>query len=60
VCANAASKGHLDIFRYAHENGREWDGHTIMIARENKYLEVAEWAITNGCRNERQRNDFYF
>ena len=45
TCTAAAVKGHLDVLKYAHENGRPWDWTTSLNAAES----VREWLKENGC-----------
>ena len=49
VCSLAASRGHLEILKWAHSNGCPWDRWTCMNASENGHLEVLEWAISQKC-----------
>ena len=45
----AASKGHLDCLRYAHEQGCTWDKNTCYRAAENGHLDCLRYAHKNGC-----------
>lgn len=49
TCAFAAFNGHLDVLKYAHENGCEWDEYTCTCAARNGHLDVLKYAHENGC-----------
>lgn len=49
VCAGAAKYGHLDVIKYARNNGCKWDHHTCDWAARFGHLEVLKWARDNGC-----------
>ena len=49
LCTEAARKGHLEVLRWAHQNGCPWDGRTCARAAEGGHLEVLQWAHENGC-----------
>ena len=49
VCAEAASRGHLDILKMARESGYQWDVNTCIAAALNDHLGVLIWAIEHGC-----------
>ena len=49
TCANAARGGHLDVLRWARENGCAWNANTCAFAAEGGHLEVLRWARENGC-----------
>lgn len=49
VCSAAASEGHLDILRWAHEKGYFWDKHTTASAAFGGHLKVLKWLHKNGC-----------
>ena len=48
-CTIAASNGHLDCLKYAHENGCSWNAYTCKIASRNGYLNCLKYAHENGC-----------
>ena len=48
-CADAAAEGHLNVLRWARENGCPWDERTCKLAAEEGHLEVFNWACANGC-----------
>jgi hypothetical protein len=50
TCELAAKSGHLDILKWARENGCPWNEWTCFYAVENDHLEVLKWARENGCR----------
>ena len=41
--------GHLEVLKWARENGCDWDSNTCSYAAENGHLEVLKWARENGC-----------
>ncbi|CAB9515262.1 ankyrin repeat protein [Seminavis robusta] len=41
--------GHLDILKYAHENGCPWDKSTCSSAARGGHLEILKFARDNGC-----------
>jgi hypothetical protein len=49
VCELAAVEGHLDILRYAHENGYPWDGDSCRAAARNGHLSILKYLHENGC-----------
>jgi hypothetical protein len=49
TCAIAARRGHLDVLRWAHENGCPWDEKTCEEAAERGDLKMLKWAHENGC-----------
>ena len=48
-CYYAASNGHLECLRYAHEHGCPWDRSTCSWAASNGHLECLRYAHENGC-----------
>ena len=48
-CSVIASKGYLEILKWARENGCNWDSLTCSFAAENGHLNVLQWARENGC-----------
>ena len=46
---NAALNGHLEVLKWARENGCEWNSNTCANAALNGHLEVLKWARENGC-----------
>ena len=52
TCSAAASNGHLECFKYAHENGCPWDNDTCYEAAENRHLECLKYAHENGCSRD--------
>ncbi len=57
TCHEAAKNGHLDILKYAHENGCAWNLDTTTSAAVNGHLECFQYAIEQGCL---WRNDVSF
>ncbi|CAB9512577.1 ankyrin repeat protein [Seminavis robusta] len=49
TCGYAAGDGHLEVLKYAHENGCLWDALTCSYAAEGGHLEVLKYAHENGC-----------
>jgi hypothetical protein len=49
VCAAAASGGHLDVLRYARENGCPWDERTCAHAAASGSIECLRYAREHGC-----------
>ena len=49
-CANAALNGHLEMLKWARENGCDWNSDTCANAAINGHLEVLKWARENGCQ----------
>jgi hypothetical protein len=49
TCMQAAAGGHLEVFKWARENGCPWDDWTCAGAALNGNLEVLKWAHENGC-----------
>ena len=45
----AAKKGHLDVLRWARENGCPWDNETTHQAVRGGHRKVFQWARQNGC-----------
>ena len=45
----AAYGGHLEVLKWARENGCSWDEDTCARAARWGYLEVLKWARENGC-----------
>ena len=49
MCQIAAGYGHLEVLKWAWENGCEWNERTCMHAAMNGHLEMLKWARENGC-----------
>ena len=49
ITYGAAFGGHLDVLKWARENGCEWDSDTCSDAALNGHLSVLKWARKNGC-----------
>jgi len=41
--------GHLEVLKWARENGCPWDEETCAYAAKGGHLEVLKWARENGC-----------
>ncbi len=48
-CREAASGGYLEVLKWAHANGCDWDADTCAYAAQGGHLEVLKWARANGC-----------
>ena len=42
-------EGHLEVLKYARENGCPWDETTCAAAAKNGHLETLKWARENGA-----------
>ena len=49
ICEIAAEYGHLEVLKWARQNGCPWDEMTCSFAADGGYLEVLKWARENGC-----------
>ena len=49
LCFEAASNGHLDIIKWAIDNGCEWNEETCNAAASEGHLEILKWAIEHDC-----------
>ena len=45
----AAHGGHLEVLKWARENGCPWDEITCTWAAEGGHLDVLKWARENDC-----------
>jgi len=45
----AAARGKLDVLKYIHEQGYNWDKHTTRAAAMNGHLDCLMYAHENGC-----------
>lgn len=50
ICAAAAQGGHLEVLKWARENGCQWDKCTCANAAGGGHLAVLVWARENGCK----------
>ena len=48
----AAEGGHLEVLKWARENGSPWDEDICAYAAESGHFEVLKWARENGCSLE--------
>ncbi|CAB9503157.1 ankyrin repeat protein [Seminavis robusta] len=46
----AAQNGHLDVLKYAHDNGCPWHEYTCFYAAMGGHYDILEYAHTHGCR----------
>jgi len=49
TCSGAAYGNHIDVLKWAYENGCPWDVWTCAFLASNGNLEALKWAIDNGC-----------
>ena len=49
TCAYAAWGGHLEVLKWARENGCPWNRRTCSYAAAGGHLEMLQWARENGC-----------
>jgi hypothetical protein len=49
LCFYAAKGGHLELLKWARQNGFPWDSDTCDNAAEGGHLELIKWARENGC-----------
>ena len=49
TCYFAATRGHMEVLRWAHENGCPWDGDGVRSAGGRGDLETLQWAVARGC-----------
>ena len=50
ITYGAAFCGHLDVLKWARENGCQWDSSTCRHAALNGHLDVLKWVWNNGCK----------
>ena len=49
ICSGAAFGGHLNLLKWARENGCDWDSLTCTAAACNGHMDILKWARENGC-----------
>lgn len=49
ICREAARGGHIDVLRWAREEGSPWDATVCMEAARGGRLEVLRWLRSEGC-----------
>ncbi|CAB9506500.1 ankyrin repeat protein [Seminavis robusta] len=49
TCSAAAGGGHLELLKWAQQNGCPWDKATCSAAACGGHLELLKWARENGC-----------
>ena len=49
VCSGATLNGHLEVLKWAREDGCPWNTSTCANAALNGHFEVLKWAYENGC-----------
>jgi len=60
ICHESAAQGALNVLKWAREKGYPWDKSVTQAAIINDSHEVYEWAITNGCPVDHDRNKEIF
>ncbi|CAB9527009.1 ankyrin repeat protein (Partial), partial [Seminavis robusta] len=45
----AAANGHLEILKYAHENGGPWDERTCTKAAQEGHFKILQYALKHGA-----------
>mmetsp|Transcript_1436 Transcript_1436/g.4544 ORF Transcript_1436/g.4544 Transcript_1436/m.4544 type:complete len:91 (+) Transcript_1436:2-274(+) len=55
VCYHAASKGHLEVLRWARSQGCPWDEEVPTAAAEGGHLKVLNWLIKEGCPYDKSK-----
>jgi hypothetical protein len=48
TCAYAAKGGHLDVLKWAHEQGCPWDELTCAHAADGRHVQVLKWIYEQG------------
>ena len=49
--------GHLELLKWARENGCEWDAMTCASAAKSGNLDILKWARQNGCEWDQEVGD---
>ncbi len=49
TCRGATLGGHLELLKYAHENGCPWNEVTCRAAAQGGHLDLLKYARANGC-----------
>lgn len=49
TCSYAALNGHLEVLKWARENGCPWDKNACLFEALSGNPEVLKWARENGC-----------
>jgi hypothetical protein len=49
VCSGAAAGGHLEVLKWARDNGCPWDEETCSEAVESGHLEILKYLRSQGC-----------
>ncbi|MFO7871231.1 MAG: DNA gyrase subunit A [Kiritimatiellia bacterium] len=49
TCEYAAKEGHLDILKWARDNGAPWNENTCRYAAKEGHLDILKWARDNGA-----------
>ena len=50
-------RGHLEVLKWARENGCQWNEWTCTNAAEGGHLDVLKWARENGCPWSEEADD---
>ena len=57
----AAEVGNIEVFKWLRNNGMKWHPMTYEVAKNSFHVDIAEWAIKNGCpkdKNSSGRSSF--
>ena len=54
LCSLAAQCNYIEILKYFHENGAEWNEWTVLAGVRSNSLDIVQYAITQGCEWNRQ------
>lgn len=49
VCEKAAAAGHLELLKYARQEGHQWNDAATREAGKNGHLETLKWLRSQGC-----------
>jgi hypothetical protein len=49
TCDYAAEGGHLEVLKWARDNGCPWGSDTCLYAAENGHLDILQYLWANGC-----------
>jgi hypothetical protein len=49
----AAEVGNIEVFKWLRNNGMKWHPMTYEVAKNSFHVDIAEWAIKNGCPKDK-------
>lgn len=58
VCGRAARYGHLDVLKWAVDNGCQLERDICDLAVRGGHLDVLKWLVANGCTFNMNYNDY--